>query len=266
MQNPTGRKKNITGQAKDATTHGEAQGQRPVGNQGGYQGRDMNRPSGPSGPSRPSGSSGSSGNQGGPQRPSNGNQGPMRAGGGGGKMGLIIVVLLLLLGGGGLSGLFGGGGDTGSNQPVNLATEVPYNYYQTEAPARTATPYRTATPRRTATPKPTAAPTEYVPDEYVPEDSGMDGSWSSLRLPAPLRLPPRKAAIRTSAAWRPCSAGRTTRRRPSLPAGPRPRGGRPPRSVPPRPGGRPPRGAPTPRRRPSSAPPTPPCRATGGTA
>ena len=36
QNNPTGRKKNITGQAKDTTTHGQAAGQRPVGNQGGY--------------------------------------------------------------------------------------------------------------------------------------------------------------------------------------------------------------------------------------
>ena len=68
QNNPTGRKKNITGQAKDTTTHGQAVGQRPVGSQGGYQGRDMNGPSGP----RPQGTQGTGG---GAQRPQNSSSG-----------------------------------------------------------------------------------------------------------------------------------------------------------------------------------------------
>ena len=148
MQNrPTGRKKNITGQAKDTATHGQAAGQRPVGNQGGYQGRDMNRPSGPSG---------------GGQRPSGNRSG----GGGGGKLGLIGLVLLLLLGGGGgLSGLFGGGSDTATTT-LPVSTQAPAVQQQSggynDAWSITATPKRTATPRPTAspTPRPTQAPTQ----------------------------------------------------------------------------------------------------------
>ena len=79
MQNrPTGRKTNVTGQAKNTTTHGQASGQQPVGNQGGYQGRDMNGPSGP----RPQGTQGSGGAQR-PQNSSSGNRGQMTRGGGG---------------------------------------------------------------------------------------------------------------------------------------------------------------------------------------
>ena len=116
MQNrPTGRKTNVTGQAKNTTTHGQASGQRPVGNQGGYQGRDMNGPSGPRPQAnRPQGST---------QRPSSSGNGSQMNRGGGGKIGIIAILLLLLLGGGGgLGGLFGGGGDTSQ---TTLPTEAP---------------------------------------------------------------------------------------------------------------------------------------------
>ena len=126
MQNkPAGRKKNISGEGKQIQTHGQVQGQRPVGSQNGYAGRQMNGPSGP----RPSGSGGNRGNT--PQR-------------GGGKLGLIVIVLLLLFGGGGgLSGLFGGSPEGGS---VDLTTNAPQSCS-----------YTTSTPRRTAAPSATSA-------------------------------------------------------------------------------------------------------------
>ena len=154
MQNrPTGRKTNVTGQAKQATTHGQAAGQAPVGNQGGYQGRPSNGPSGPSGGNRPT----NSGN-----RPS-GNR-DSGSSGGGGKLGLIGILLVLLLGGGGLSGMFGGGGDGGQTQTV-LPEATAYTYV-TETPRRTATP----TPRRTQAP--TAVP--------ATEEPAAEDSWMSL--------------------------------------------------------------------------------------
>ena len=166
---PQGRRRNVTGTAGVGGRKGSGLGTGPVGN----------RPTGMGG-----GSSGGSGNGGGSRG------GGQRNGGGMSPIMLIIAVLVVLLGGGGgLSGLFGGGSDTGDSYvPTVTAYTQQAQATATRRPTVTATPTRrpaaTATPTRkptaTATRKPTATATRQPTTAQAPQSGAAFSLWDLI--------------------------------------------------------------------------------------